>query len=184
MEEIHTAVEVPGGTQDAHPPAGFPPFDSAAFASQLLWLALTFGLLYLLMSKISLPRVKSILDVRQDRISTDLAEAQRLKDESDAAQVAYEKALAAARNAAQALAATTRDKLNAESDISRRALEAELNARLAAAEEQINLTKAAALLNVHSIAVDAAGTIVEQLLGSAPKSGDVEKAVGDVLKAA
>jgi F-type H+-transporting ATPase subunit b len=182
MEELNNVIEVPAG--DAHPPASFPPFNTATFPSQLLWLVLTFALLYVLMSKLSLPRIKSILDARHERISTDLSEAQRLKDESDAAQAAYEQALAKARSDAQALAASTRDKLNAESDAQRRALEAELNAKLNTAEQQIAQTKAAALTNVHSIAVDAATTIVEQIVGAAPQSGDVQKAVDDALKAA
>ena len=83
---------------------GFPPFDSTTFASQLLWLALTFIALYLLMSRLALPRIGAILETRRQRVEGDLAEAQRLKDQSDAAIAAHEKALAEARGRAQALA--------------------------------------------------------------------------------
>ena len=89
-----TAVAHPGG--EAHS-AGFPPFDSSTFASQLLWLAISFGLFYWLLSTKVLPRISGILEARADRIARDLAEAQRLKAESDAAGAAYEAALAAAR---------------------------------------------------------------------------------------
>ena len=72
--------------------AGFPPFNAHTFASQLLWLALIFLALYLLMSRIALPRIGSILEARRQRIQDDLAEAQRFKDASDAAIAAHEKA--------------------------------------------------------------------------------------------
>src|SRR5438477_13060171 len=83
---------------------GFPPFQSETFASQLLWLAITFIALYLLMSRVALPRIGTILDKRKGRIDGDLAEAARLKDQSDAAIAAYEKSLADARSRAQTLA--------------------------------------------------------------------------------
>ncbi len=182
MEETVNVIEVPANTAGSGP--AFPAFDTTTYPSQLIWLALTFGLLYILMSRISLPRVQSILDARHKRISSDMAEAIRLKDEANAAQHAYEKALAEARGNAQTLAASTRDKLNAEADASRKVLEAELASKLHAAEEKIQATKAAALSNVHTIAVDAAGAIVEKIAGKAPTPGDVEKAVDDAIKAA
>src|SRR5438132_304775 len=83
---------------------GFPPFQKETFASQLLWLALVFVALYLLMSRIALPRIGSILEQRRQRIDGDLADAAELKESSDAAIAAYEKALADARGRAQTLA--------------------------------------------------------------------------------
>ena len=95
-----TGTQAPGG----HGPGPFPPFMKETFASQLLWLAVFFVLLYVLMAKVALPRVGSILQARRDRIAADLAEAQAHKEESEAAMAAYEKALADARNRAQAIA--------------------------------------------------------------------------------
>ena len=67
-ETAHT--EVPAGGQ-----VKFPPFDKQTFPSQLFWLTLTFVALYLLMSRIALPRIDSILERRRARIAGDLAEA-------------------------------------------------------------------------------------------------------------
>src|ERR1700716_4206470 len=120
-----TSVEVPGS---GHARA-FPPFDKQTFPSQLLWLTVTFVALYLLMSRIALPRIESILERRRQRIAGDLAEALRLKGESDAAIAAYEKALADARGRAQALVNDARQKQAAEAEAARKALDAALNAR-------------------------------------------------------
>ena len=157
----------------------FPPFQAQHFPSQLVWLTLTFVLLYVLMSKVALPRIAEILADRNKRISDHLAEAQRLKDQSDAANAAYEKALADARNRAQAIAAATRQKQAAEADEAQKRLEAQLQERLAAAERSITATRTSAMGNVRTIAADTAGAIVQRLIGTSPSEQDVAAAVGE-----
>jgi F-type H+-transporting ATPase subunit b len=170
-------TEVPGGGK---PP--FPPFNKETFASQLVWLAIFFVALYLLMWKVAIPRIGGIVEARRGRIEGDIAEANRLKEQSDAALKAYEQSLADARGRAQALANETRERMNAEVEESRRKLEAALNAKLAEAERTIAQTKTAAMANVRGIAVDTAGAIVQRLIGAAPTGKAVENAVADVLK--
>ncbi len=160
----------------------FPPFAAETFASQILWFAIAFVALYLIISRIAIPRIGGTIDARSGRIADDLAEAARLKEQSDAALAAYEKALADARAGAQSMAAETRDRLHAQGEERRKALEAELNAKLAAAETTIAATKTAAMTNVRGIAVDTAGAIVERLTGATPTAPAVEAAVNDALK--
>ncbi len=160
----------------------FPPFDPATFPSQLVWLVLTFAILYALMAKVALPRLGGIIDDRQNRISGDIAEAGKLKAESEAAVAAYEAALAEARARAQLIANETRDKQTAEADASRKTLEEQLNVKLAAAEKTIAATKQAAMTEVRGIAADAAKAIVERLTGKAPADAAVASAVDTALK--
>ncbi len=162
--------------------SGFPPFDPSTFASQLVWLAVAFVLLYVLMSRLALPRMDSILKARRSRISDDLAEANRLKAESEAAIASYQTALADAHARAQAMATDMRDKLAAEADKTRRTVEERLNARLAEAEKSIAATKAAAMTNVRTIATESAAAIVRRLIGVAAPDKTVAEAVDDVLK--
>ena len=161
----------------------FPPLQSETYASQIFWLAIIFVALYLLMSRIALPRVGEIIATRQQHVDADLAEARRLKDDSDAAIAAYEKALADARGRAQALANETREKYAAEAETARKALDATLNARIAEAERTIAARRTAAMANVQGIAVETATAIVERLTGNAPSGGDVAKAVADDVQA-
>lgn len=173
--DAHTAgTEVPGGAGHADV---FPPFDTNHFAPQLVWLALTFGALYLLMSKIALPRVAGILQTRQARISGDLDGAAAMQKQAEEAGVAYERMLAEAKAKAQALAQQTQATLAAESDTRRKALDVDLNAKIAAAEAQIVETKARAMSNVDEIARDAAAAIVLHLTGKAPDAGAIASAV-------
>ncbi len=143
----------------------FPPFDSANFPSLLLWLVLTFGALYLLMSKLALPRVDGILHDRRAKINGDLGAAFAKRKEADQAAADYQKTLTDARANAQGLAQETYARLAAEADAKRKALEADLAAKLAAAEAQIEATKAKAMASVQQIAHETASAIVEHITG-------------------
>jgi F-type H+-transporting ATPase subunit b len=162
--------------------APFPPFQKDTFASQLVSLLIAFVALYLIVSRIALPRVGSLLDERQKKIEGDLAGAQTLRDESDTALKAYESELAAARSRAQAIGTETREKLNAASEAERKTLEERLSVKLAEAEKTIAATREAAMSNVRSIASDAAIAIVQRLTGLAPDRRTVNKAVDASLK--
>ena len=184
MAESHGEA---GSTTTAHTEAdaskhAFPPFQKDTFASQLVSLAIAFVALYLIVSRIALPRVGSVLDERQNAIDGDLAEAERLKNESDGALKAYESELAAARSRAQAIGAETREKLNAASEAERKTLEGRLAQKLAEAEKTIAATRTAAMSNVRGIAADAAAAIVQRLTGLLPDGKAVEGAVDASLK--
>ncbi len=174
-EKAHT--EVPGGHG-----GGFPPFQKDTFASQLFWLVIAFALLYVLISKVALPRVGSIIDARRARIDGDLAAANQLKSSTEEAMASYEKSLVEARSRAQTIGNETRDRLNAEAEKSRKALDEQLNVKLAEAEKTIAATKTAAMTNVRSIAADATGAIVARLIGTAPAESAVASALDSVLK--
>jgi F-type H+-transporting ATPase subunit b len=160
----------------------FPPFDSSTFPSQLVSLVVFFVALYIIVSRVALPRVGAVLDARHNKIEGDLAEAQKLKDESEAALKAYESELANARSRAQAIGAETREKQNAASEAERKSLEDKLAAKLADAEKSIAATRTTAMSNVRGIAADAASAIVQRLTGSSPDGKAVEAAVDATLK--
>jgi F-type H+-transporting ATPase subunit b len=170
----HTAA--PGGHKGP-----FPPFAKEHFGSQLLWFAIAFALLYFLLSWVALPRVARIIAARKNRVSEDLTAAGRLKEESEAALAAYEKALAEARARAQAMAAETQKKLAKETEARRHELEEALNKKIAEAEQKIEAVKSAAMREVRGIALDTAGAIVERLVGAPPQKPALERAVDPAL---
>jgi len=160
--DTHATTEAHGGE---HESGVFPPFDPATFASQLLWLAITFGALYLLMSRIALPRIGGILENRKSIIDADLAAADASRQQTDAAIAAYEAALAAAKAKAQGIANESREAIQADLAAKRSAVEADLTAKVSAAEARIMATKTEALTHVDEIATETAQTVVTQLVG-------------------
>lgn len=172
-------TEVPA---DAHGGGAFPPFDSATFSSQLLWLAITFGLFYWIMKNVAIPRIAGILEDRKDRIAGDLAEANRLKAETDEAIAAYEQALAEARSKAHSIANDTRAKLKADNDARREKAEAELGEKLMAAEAHITAIKTDALSQIGDVAGETTSALVEALIGKAPTKTDLSKALKTAME--
>lgn len=180
----HAGGEVIEGTEVAHDgqTGAFPPFDAQTFPSQLLWLAITFGLFYLFLKRVALPRLAGILEVRRDRIAQDLDQAARLKQEADEAIAAYEQGLADARKKAGQIGQKARDAAKAEADAERKQIEAELEKKLGDAEARIADIKASAMKDVGAIAEETAGSIVQALVGGSVDKADVSAAVQSVSK--
>ena len=163
--------------QDSGGHAVFPPFDSSTFPGQLLWLAISFGVLYYFMAKKALPAVGATIKQRKDRIAKDIDDATAMQQKADAAAAAHEKSLADARAQAQSLAQASRDQLAAEADAKQKAVDAELAAKFAEAERHIEAMREQAMANVGAIARDATAAIVERLIGRPAKPEAIAAAV-------
>lgn len=170
--ETHTET----GVAEAGPKV-FPPFDSTTFASQLLWLVITFGVFYLLMQRVIAPRLGSILEDRKSRISKDLDEAASLKKEADLAVETYEKELAQARSKANAIASEAREAAKTKAAAERAGIEADLARKLSEAEGRIAEIKAKAFADVGTIATETASAVVERLIGTPIGEPDIAAAV-------
>lgn len=142
-----------------------PQMEFADYAPQLIWLAITFILLYVLMSRIALPRIADVLEQRQLRISSDLEQASALRDEATKALEAYEATMVEARNQAHAIAMEARDQIAAEAEKRRAEFEAELEAQTAKEEERIEKAVAEVESHVREVAIATAQAAGAKLLG-------------------
>jgi len=160
-----------------------PQLNPLDWAPQLIWLLVTFGVLYLLMVWIALPRIGSVIETRAAHIAADLATADKLRRETEEAIAAYEQALAEAKQKAHAIVEEGRVKLKAETDAERAKLDKKLAAKSEEAEARIEKAKVAAMKEVNAVASDVAADIVRKLIGTAPAKGDIDKAVAAARKA-
>jgi F-type H+-transporting ATPase subunit b len=158
-----------------------PQLDISTFTPQLVWLAIWFVVLYLLMAKLAMPRIARAMEARRRRREDDLARAAQLKAEAEAANAAYQKTLAEARAQAQAAIKETSDRLAAEAAKQQRALAATLAEQIEAAERRIAATKEQALAEVRGIAVDVGRSVVEKLTGTLPDAAKMAAAVDSSL---
>lgn len=161
--------------------SGLPQLDAAMFAPQLIWLAISFTLLYLLMSKLVLPRIGEVLDERTLRIEANLERAAKLKVEADEVRTAYEKSLAGARTEAQEVLRQTSDRLAAEASERHAALAARLGDQVKSAEARILDAKTRAIADIRGAAVDTAQAAASRLMGEPADARTVESAVEAVL---
>ena len=154
-----------------------PQLNPLDWGPQLIWLLITFGILYLLMVYVALPRIGGVIEARAAHIAKDLATADSLRRETEEAIAAYEQALAEAKQKAHAIVEEGRAKLKEETAAERAKLESELGKKSAEAEARINAAKTSAIREVNNVAADVAADIVRQLIGVAPAKAEIEKAV-------
>jgi F-type H+-transporting ATPase subunit b len=145
--------------------SGLPQLNATDFSPQLVWLALSFGVLYLLLARIVLPRIETVIGERRNRVQRDLDEAERLKSETEKALAHYEDAYATARAKANEIAKRTHAELAAKVEAERTRVDQQIASRLAEAEARITETKAKAMTHVNEIAAETAEAIVAKLIG-------------------
>lgn len=177
----HGAADASGAAAE-HGGGGLPQLDPTTFAPQLVWLAITFAVLYLLMSKVALPKVGQVIEERQERITTDLDRAQVLRDEANGVMEAYEQALSDARAQAQAVIAEAAAEIARTQSERQAAFTTEAATKVKAAEERIAAAKEQALANVRAVASEIAQQTAEKLAGVKVDTSEADAAVGSVIK--
>lgn len=154
-----------------------PQLDFSTFSPQLVWLVITFGLLYFVMARFALPRVGEVLEERQNRIDGDLEKAEKLKSESQKLEADYEALVATAKAEATSHLKAEREKIEASIEEKRAQMASELEQKIADAEQRIANARTKAMKDVESIALEACTTIVSQLSGHKPTATVAKKAI-------
>jgi|SRR6185312_70590 len=160
--------------------SGLPQFDVGQWPGEIVWLTIVFAVLLLLFYFVFAPRVGGTIAEREDKISGDIGQARRLRDEAEAQSQAAAQELAEARASAQKLA--TDAKAAAANEAARRAAdeEARVGQLMADAEARIAAARNAAMGQVRGIAADTAAAIIERLTGQAADAAEVEQALASV----
>jgi F-type H+-transporting ATPase subunit b len=157
--------------------AGFPPFRVETFPSQLFWLAITFGFLFVVLWRIVGPRVSGVLAQRKQRITDDLSKAEQHRRDAEQASAAYQSALAGARSRAQAVAEENRKRITADIERAKASAENESQKAIGAAESRIAAMRAEAKQHIERAAQDAAMDIVLRLTGEKISADEAAAAV-------
>ncbi len=144
-------------------PSGMPQLDFATFPNQIFWLLITLVVIYLVLSRVVLPRVSSVLSERQGTITNDIAAAEELKQKAVEAEDAYNKALNDARAESQKIAAEAKAEIQAELDIAIQKADAEISAKSAEAEAAIATIRKGAVASVKKVAGDVTKEIVASM---------------------
>ena len=159
-----------------------PQFDPTFFTSQLFWLLVTFVVLYLLMSRLAMPKIGAVLEERQRKIDDNLDKAAQLKNEAESAIALYEKALAQSRAQAQEILRTSGEALAKQAEARQRQLGERLAQQVKAGEARINAAKDQALVHVRDVAAEVAKTAAAKLTGTTHDDALVATAVATALE--
>ena len=161
------ATEAATGAAEHAEKAGMPQLDFSTWPNQIFWLAVTLVVIYLVLTRIALPRIGGVLAERRGTITNDLASAEELKQKAVAAEKAYNDALAQARTEADKIAASTRAEIQKDLDIAIAKADADIAARSAEAEKRLAEIQAGATEAVGEVARDTAAALVAALGGKA-----------------
>jgi len=160
------AIVLAGLPAAAHA-AGMPQFDIKTFDSQIFWLVVSFGVLYLLMSRLVLPRIGHTIEAREAKIQADLTAAEKANDAARVAATAQDKALAEARGRAHATVHSAAEAASAETTASLHTLAEKLAGTIAAAERRIEEQRVQALTGLAALATEISTSILDKLVGTA-----------------
>jgi F-type H+-transporting ATPase subunit b len=176
-DAAHSAADAAQGS------AGMPQLDPSSFPNQIFWLVLTLVAIYLILTRVAIPRIAAVLAERQGTLTNDLAAAEDLKRKAVEAEEAYNKALADARVEAQKIAEETRAGIQAELNDAIAKADAEIAAKAAESEARIGEIQAGALKSIEEVARSVAGDIVGAVApGQTADADAIAAAVSERMK--
>ncbi|MBL0319838.1 MAG: hypothetical protein IPP74_11200 [Alphaproteobacteria bacterium] len=142
-----------------------PQLDPSSFASQLFWLALTFSLLFVVLSVFLLPRIRGILEHRQSTIEAGLAEARAFRDLAESALFDYQSTMSDSRSEGAKIMQEAALLFQKESAETLASVEKDIETRLAQAEKSLTATREKALASAKEASLSIAQTVVKTIAG-------------------
>jgi F-type H+-transporting ATPase subunit b len=151
------------------------------FFSQLFWLLLVFGIIYFAIARGMVPKIRSVVDDRDRKISDDLAAAQRAREEAEAAEAAYRERIDVSRGQALKLAQEAKQQAAIEAEQRLKVIDEQIGARVAEAEAQIRAAADDARRELEPVAAEVASELVSKLTGQRIPASEAQTAVKAVL---
>ena len=167
-----------GGGNEA---GGLPQLDLTTWPTQLFWLVVTFAIMYLLMSAIVTPRIRSVLEDRQQRITNDLEKARDADTKVTEMRLSYEASLEAARTEAAAKARDALSEAKATADAAEAEMATKLNQKLKTAETKLMKMRDDAMASIDEVAAEITAQTVSHLTSLKPTKAAVSKSVKDAM---
>ncbi|MCB1529776.1 MAG: hypothetical protein H6853_06780 [Rhodospirillales bacterium] len=186
-EDVHEETSSGAGTgmaaESAHAASGgLPQFDPTWFPSQIFWLAVCFGVLYLFFSKKTLPEISGVIENRRNHIQSDLDMAEKLTGETENVQRTYEKNLDKARSDASKAVLDVENGIKAEMASRQEAFRKRSESDVRSAETRIEKAKAEAMDEMNEIAAQAAREAVKKIIGQEIDAGKAKSVVTSLVK--
>ncbi len=162
--------------------AGMPQLDPQYWASQVFWLIIIFLLIYLLIAKIFIPKIKSNIDVREDKIRKDLEEAKLFKEDSEKKLKTYIDLINSAKNDAKKILSQSRQKLNEDIQIKKKEIQKEIEKEILNAEKEIKKFKTESVDKVNVISEEIASNLIKNIIGEDLNKSSLKATISQIIK--
>jgi F-type H+-transporting ATPase subunit b len=162
--------------------AGMPQLDPTYWASQAFWLILIFTALYLTLANLFIPKIKSSIDNRENKIKDDLDEAQKLKNLAEQKLKEYELSIENAKKEVQKIIFESKNRLNLEMQNKKKEFEKEIEIEIESAEKEIENFKKESLKSISTISEEMASRVIEQISGEPMNQSSIKAAILETNK--
>ena len=161
---------------------GMPQLNPEFWISQIFWLTITFGILYVVLSKLILPKISANLETRKSKIVENIEAAEKQREQSELNITEYEKIIQSSKNEAKDYFKQGREKLLKDINLKRDTLNKELNLEIQKAESEIQELKDKAPEKINKIAIETSADLLHQLIGENVNSSSISAIVDDLSR--
>jgi len=161
---------------------GMPQLNPEFWVSQIFWLTITFGILYLVLSKLILPKISANLESRKSQISDNIEAADKQREESDAKLREYEEIITKSKIEAKNIFNQAREKVLKDINAKRDVLDKQIDEEIGKAENEINKLRKDAPIKINKIAIETASELTQKLIGTEVNNSSISAIVDDLSK--
>ena len=161
---------------------GMPQLNPEFWISQIFWLTLTFGILYIILSKIILPKISSNLELRKSQIQENIEAAEKQRENSESKLKEYDDIIQKSKLEAKNIFKNAREKVLKDINSKKETLDKQIDEEIKNAEQEIELLKKDAPEKINKIAKDISSELIKKLIGSEVNNSSISAIVDDLSK--
>ena len=161
---------------------GMPQLDPEFWISQIFWLTLTFGILYIVLSKLILPKISANLELRKSQIQENIEAAEKQRKNSETKLKEYDDIIFKSKLEAKNIFKDAREKVLKNINSKRKTLEKQIDEEIKKAEHEINVLKKSAPEKINKIAIETSSELVKKLIGAEVNNSSISAIVDDLTK--
>ena len=161
---------------------GMPQLNPEFWISQIFWLTITFGILYIVLSKLILPKISSNLELRKSQISDNIEAAEKQREESESKLIQYDEVISKSKTDAKNIINQAREKALKDINAKKTVLIKQIDEEVKKAEEEVNKLRLEAPTKINKIAKDTSSELIQKLIGGEINNSSISAIVDDLSK--
>ena len=161
---------------------GMPQLNPEFWVSQIFWLTITFGILYVVLSKLILPKISGNLELRKSQIQENIEAAEKQRKNSESKLKEYDEIILKSKIKAKNIFKNARDKIIKDINVKKDALDKQIDEEVKKAEQEIDVLKKSAPEKINKIAIETSSELVKKLIGADVNNSSISAIVDDLSK--
>ena len=159
---------------------GMPQLNPEFWISQIFWLTITFGILYVILSKLILPKISANLESRRSQISDNIEAADKQREESESKLKEYDEVISKSKIEAKNIFYQVREKILRDINTKRKVLDKQIDEEVQRVEEEIKILRLEAPIKIKKIAIETSSELVQKLIGTEINNSSISAIVDDL----